>query len=239
MIPLRSLLFAAASPTLAAAVGLACLPLLALSRRRAARVAPWVAGVQLRLLRRLVGLSVETRGLGNLPPGPVVYAVKHQSALEAYALCALMPDACFVLKREIAAIPVAGRFVAAMNVIAVDRAGGAAALRDLLRRARAEVARGRSIVIFPEGTRTAPGERRPHHPGAAALYADLGLPTVPVALNTGVFWGRRRLVKRPGRAALAFLPPIAPGLPRRVFAERLAERMERETARLVEEARRA
>ncbi len=239
MILLRSLLFLAASLATVTAVGIGCLPLLAVSRRRAGRVAPWVGGVQLWLLRNLVGLRLELRGLDGAPPGPVIYAVKHQSALETYLLCSRMPDACFVLKREIVKVPVAGWFVAAMNIIDIDRSAGAAALRDMLRRARAEAGKGRSIVIFPEGTRTAPGERRRYHPGVAALYGELGLPVVPVALNTGVFWGRKRIVKRPGRAVLAFLAPIASGLPREAFEDTLAERIESETARLVEEARHA
>jgi 1-acyl-sn-glycerol-3-phosphate acyltransferase len=107
-------------------------------------------------------------------------------------------------------------------------------LRGLVKQAKAAIADGRSIVIFPEGTRVAPGDQRPYQVGTAALYRQLGVPVVPVALNSGLFWGRRKWTKRPGVITLEILPPIAPGLSRDAFMETLRERIETATARLVE-----
>ncbi len=105
----------------------------------------------------------------------------------------------------------------------------------MLARARKAVASGRPIAIFPEGTRTAVGARRPYHPGVAALYTQLGVPLVPVAVNSGLFWGRRSFLKRPGRIILEFLPAIPPGLPRRRVMAELEARIEAATAALVAE----
>ena len=123
-------------------------------------------------------------------------------------------------------------------MIRIDRAGGARALRGLIEGGRAALDRGAPIAIFPEGTRVAPGEHRPYHPGVAALYRHLDCTVVPVALNSGVFWGRRSFVKRPGRIVVEFLPPIAPGLERKDFMTELERRLEPATERLVAEARR-
>jgi 1-acyl-sn-glycerol-3-phosphate acyltransferase len=123
-------------------------------------------------------------------------------------------------------------------MIRIDREGGARALRGLIEGGRAALARGAPIVIFPEGTRVPPGEHRPYHPGIAALYRHLDCPVVPVALNSGVFWGRRSFVKRPGRIVVEFLPPIAPGLERKAFMAELEHRLEPATGRLVAEGRR-
>lgn len=232
VIGLRSLAFVLLSTAAMAVAGIACLPLVLASRRAGAAVVRRLAAFQLALLRGVAGLGLELRGLENLPAGPALLAVKHQSALETYALVCLLPGACFVLKREIVALPLVGRYIRALAPIAIDRAGGAGALRGLLRRARRAAAGGRKIVIFPEGTRSAPGQRLAYRPGIAALYRKLALPVVPVAVNTGLYWPRRRLAKRPGRAVLSFLPPLPPGLPRAAFMAELEGRIEAEAARL-------
>ncbi len=226
MTVLRSLLFAVVAVTAMLVVALACLPLLVVAPRAAGGVPRGFGGFVVGLLQRLCGVHVEITGMEHLENGPVLIAAKHQSALETYLLCHRLPQARFVLKREIVLVPLVGWFVAAMRPIAVDRGAGAAALRGLLQRARQAVAEGCSVVIFPEGTRTRPGEIVPYQPGVAALYADLGLPVVPLALDTGHAWPRRSLVKYPGRATLAFLEPIPPGLPRRDFMTLLQERIE-------------
>jgi 1-acyl-sn-glycerol-3-phosphate acyltransferase len=106
----------------------------------------------------------------------------------------------------------------------------------MIAKARAAAAEGRLIAIFPEGTRTAVGARAPYHPGVAALYTQLGLPLVPVAVNSGLFWGRRSFIKKSGRIVVEILPPIAPGLPRRAVMAELETRIEETTARLVADA---
>lgn len=233
---LASLLFVVvviAAMVPAAIVGL---PLL-LWPRQAARYTRGFAAFIVALLRPLCGVTVVLRGQENLGDGPVLIAAKHQSALETYVLTARMPGASFVLKREILAVPLVGWYIAALQPIAVDRRAGASALRGMLQGARAAVAAGRSVVIFPEGTRTRPGQKAPYHPGVAALYGELGIPVVPMALDTGHVWPRRSLVKHPGRATLAFLEPIPPGLPKRAFLDLLQQRIEAGCLALEQEAR--
>jgi len=167
-----------------------------------------------------------------LPKGPVIIAAKHQSSWETLAFTLLFDDIAIVLKRELLFIPVVGWAMARAGNIAVARGEGASALRGLLRQAKSVIAQRRSIVIFPEGTRVAPGDQKPYQIGTAALYRQLGVPVVPVALNSGLFWGRRKFVKRPGVITLEILPPIAPGLDRETFMATLRERIETATARL-------
>jgi 1-acyl-sn-glycerol-3-phosphate acyltransferase len=182
-----------------------------------------------------VGLRYEVRGRANLPAGPAIIAMKHQSAWDTFAAAALFEDPAIVVKRELLAIPFYGWYLRKAGMIGIDRDVGAAAMRRMLKAARAAVAQGRSILIFPEGTRTAVGDDAPYHPGVGALVRDLKLPLVPVALNSGLFWGRRRFLKRPGRIVVEILPPLATGFDRRRITEELRARIETATARLVGE----
>ena len=133
-------------------------------------------------------------------------------------------------------VPFYGWYAARAGSIAIDRRGGAAALRGMVRAARHAAAMGRKVVIFPEGTRTAPGHRLPYLPGVAALYQALQLPLVPAAVNSGLYWGRRSFLKRPGRIILSFLEAIPPGLPRRKLMSELEARIETATTELEREA---
>jgi 1-acyl-sn-glycerol-3-phosphate acyltransferase len=197
----------------------------------------WMRGIQF-LLATIVGLEYEVRGGAAAPERAAIFAFKHQSAWETLAIHLLVDGAAIVLKRELTQIPLFGWTLMHAGMIRIDRQGGPRALRGLIEGGRAALARGAPIVIFPEGTRVAPGARRDYQPGVAALYRHLDCPVVPVALNSGVFWGRRSFVKRPGRIVIEFLPPIAPGLTREAFMAELHERLEPATARLVAEARR-
>ncbi|HZY55294.1 MAG TPA: lysophospholipid acyltransferase family protein [Reyranella sp.] len=185
-------------------------------------------------LRVTVGLTHRVVGRENLPAGPAILASKHQSSWETLSFTLLFDDIAIVLKRELLFIPVVGWAMARAGNVAVTRGDGAAALRGLVKQAKAAVAEGRSIVIFPEGTRVTPGDSRPYQVGTAALYRQLGVPVVPIALNSGLFWGRRKWIKRPGVLTLEILPPIQPGLPRDAFMKTLQESIEGATARLVE-----
>ena len=222
-----------------AALGLAYLPLLAAPRRivlAAARL--WCGGV-LWLLRRCVRLTYEVRGGADRPAGPALYAIKHQSAWETLVLMRLFPDPAVVIKKELFAVPLFGWQIWRLGMIPVDRKGAAAALRRMVALARKRLEDGRDVVVFPEGTRTPPGAARPYHPGIAALYRALDVPVVPVALDSGRYWGRREFVKRPGRIVVSFLAPIPPGLERAAFMATLRERIETETAALLAEAARS
>jgi 1-acyl-sn-glycerol-3-phosphate acyltransferase len=189
-------------------------------------------------LRLTCRLTHRISGLENLPAGPVIFACKHQSSWETLAFSKLFPNSAIVLKRELLFIPIVGWAMARVGNIAVERGDGAAALRGLVRQAKAAIADGRSILIFPEGTRVAIGAERPYQVGTAALYRQLGVPVVPVALNSGLFWGRRQFIKWPGVIDVEVLPPIPPGLGREAFMMTLRERIEGATRRLVEKARR-
>ncbi len=159
-------------------------------------------------------LGISSRIEGAVPKGAVLVAAKHQSMFETVEVLAILDDPAVVLKRELADLPLWGRAARRYGVIPVDREGGAAALRRMLKAANDAVAAGRAIVIFPEGTRVLPGEQPPLQPGFAGLYRSLGVPVVPVALNSGRLWPRRSFVKRPGVVTMRFGEPIPPGLPR-------------------------
>lgn len=193
----------------------------------------WGAGT-MRLLALICGLRYEVRG--RIPAAPAIVASKHQSAWDTLIFPVLLRDPAYVLKRELMAIPLLGLCFRRAGHIAVDRRKGGAALRGMVRDARRAVAEGRSIVIYPEGTRTAPGARRLYQPGALALYAQLKLPLAPVALNSGLFWGRRGFLKRPGRIVIEFLEPLPPGGERRTVMAELERRIETASDRLMREA---
>jgi len=211
------------------------MPILLLPRRAVVAWAQLWIRFCLWWLRITVGLDHRLHGLENLPAGPVIVASKHQSSWETLAYTLLFPHAATVMKRELVYIPIVGWAMARAGNIAVERGDGARALRGLVRDARAATAEGRSILIFPEGTRVAIGAERSYQVGTAALYRQLGVPVVPVALNSGLFWGRRGFVKRPGRITVEVLPAIPPGLDRATFMTTLRERIEGATGRLVVE----
>jgi 1-acyl-sn-glycerol-3-phosphate acyltransferase len=233
MILIRSLAFQLCLYLFTAIAAILGVPLLLLPWRGTMIYGATWAAMVLKLLGWCVGLRHEVRGREHLPAGPAIIAMKHQSAWDTFAVPVVFGDAAIVFKKELMLVPFYGWYVWKAGMIAIDRKAGAGALRRLVAGARRAVAHGRSIVIFPEGTRTAPGTHRPYQPGVAALYRQLGLPVVPVALNSGLFWGRRHFLKRPGRIVLEILPPIPPGRDRRALIAELEERIEAATARLV------
>ena len=182
--------------------------------------------------RGIIGLRYRVVGREHLPDGPFVLAAKHQSAWDTIIFFVLLERPAYVLKKELLAIPLYGLYARRAGHIAVDRKAGAKALRALLEDSRRAVADGMVPVIFPQGTRTAPGTRLPYQPGVAALYKGLDLPVVPVALNSGLFWGRRAFRKRPGTIRLEFLPAIPPGKDRAGFMAELEGAIEQATDRL-------
>ncbi len=196
----------------------------------------WVR-VSLVLLAATVGLRHRIVGLENLPAGPAIIAPKHQSAWDTLIFALPLRLPAYVLKRELMRIPLFGLYLRCAGMIPVDRSGGSGALKRMVAEARAAAGADRHLLIYPEGTRTAPGERRPYHPGVAALYGQLDLPVVPVALNSGLFWRRRAFTKRPGLITVEFLPPIPPGLARRAFMAELERRIETASDRLAADAR--
>lgn len=233
---IRSVLFDLTFYLWTALLSVLALPALLVSRRATIWISELWAIVSLMLLRLIVGLSYEVRGTHNLPTGPVIVALKHQSAWDTVVLWILFKNPSIVLKQSLARIPVFGWYMKRGGAIVIDRSAGAKALKPMVAAARSAVAEGRPIAIFPEGTRTPVGRRGSYQPGVAALYTQLGLPIVPVALNSGLFWGRRSFLKRSGRILVEYLPAIEPGLDRRHVLAELERRIEQATAMLVAES---
>lgn len=159
-------------------------------------------------------LGIEVRIEGEVPRGPVLIAAKHQAFFEPLDLVRVVGTPAAVMKRQLADIPLWGWVARRYGAIAVDRSRGAAALRRMLRDTERVTAQGRSVLIFPEGTRVAPGEQPRLQAGFAGLYRRLGLPVVAVALDSGRVWPRRSFIKRPGVITMRFGPLLPPGLSR-------------------------
>lgn len=232
----RSILFAIAFYGVTAFMAALYLPLIILPRRVFLGFClAWVR-TMVALIRIILGIRFELRGLEYRPDGPAIYASKHQSVWDVLIYNLLIYDCAYVLKRELYRIPLWGWYVWRLGSVGIDRSGGARALKGLVGQAADLLRQGRSIVVFPQGTRTPIGESRPYLPGTAALYMGTDAPVVPVALNSGVFWPRRRFRKNPGLITVEFLPPIEPGLKRREFLKRLEDEIETATQRLEREA---
>jgi len=191
----------------------------------------WSKGIQKFLW--IAGVQVEIRGLENIPVTPALIASKHQSAWDTTIFFKTVPRVACVLKKELMGIPVFGWYLKKMEQIPIDRSGGAGALKKMVRLGRKAVGRNRSVLIFPEGTRSPVDTAGTYHPGVYALYTMLDLPAVPVALNSGLFWPRRKFTKNPGTIVIEFLPQIPTGLGKEAFLERLEHDIETATKNLV------
>lgn len=178
-------------------------------------------------LRWIIGARVRFEGLEHIPTGGALVAMKHQSMLDTVVPSLLFDKPVFVFKKELVYTPVMGAYLA-RNQIAVDRGGHAKALKSMMRGARDAVAKGRQVIIFPEGTRQELDAPPDYKPGIAAMYKDLGLPVTPVALNTGLIWKPKGVMRSSGEVTIKVLPPIPPGLPREEFMRRLEETIEHE-----------
>jgi 1-acyl-sn-glycerol-3-phosphate acyltransferase len=224
---IRSLMFVVWLYATMAFAGLVCLPGI-LMRRGAPDMGPGRLWTRLMLwgLRWIVGAKVVFRGLEKIPRGACLVASKHQSMLDTLAPFLMFESPAFVLKQELLGAPVFGWYAKAMGMIPIDREAHASALKNLLRAARPARDAGRQIIIFPEGTRQEPGVAGEYKPGVAALYKDLGVPCVPIALDTGRVWSAHGLARRPGVTTIEVLDPIAPGLSREAFMRTLEERIE-------------
>ena len=226
MIWVRSLLFAAVFYVLSAVTCIVMSPLLLGPRRWIiVTIGVW-ARVVMVFLRVICGVKVEVRGREFMPTGPALIAAKHQGMFDTIAPFTFLPDAAYVLKKELLIIPFYGWYSVKGGMIAVDRAGHAAALKKLVKDTRERMAEDRQVVIFPEGTRKDPGAAPDYKPGIAALYRDLGLPCTPMATNSGAHWPAHGFLRRPGTVVFEFLEPIPAGLKRGEFMKELQARIE-------------
>jgi 1-acyl-sn-glycerol-3-phosphate acyltransferase len=189
------------------------------------------------LLRVVAGIECEVRGREKIPQGPLLVASKHQSAWETFALLPLFENPVFILKRELEWIPIFGWLMIKGRMVPIDRSAGSQALTKMTERARIELADNRQLIIFPEGTRRPAGAEPRYKFGVAHLYAAEGVPCLPVALNSGLFWPRRSILRHPGTVVIEILDPIEPGLDKDAFFSRLQDGIETATARLIAEAK--
>jgi 1-acyl-sn-glycerol-3-phosphate acyltransferase len=209
------------------------LPTLAMPRKAVLRVANWWAQSNILLMRVICNIRVEYRGVEKIPQGPLIIAAKHQSMWETMSLLQFFDQPFFVLKRELLRIPLFGQYLNKADMIAIDRSSGARALKQVVRRAAEEVKHGRQFLIFPEGTRRPPGAPPQYKAGVALIYVGCGVPCLPVALNSGLFWPRRTFLRYPGTLVMEFLDPLPPGMKRDEFMDRIETVIEDATNRLV------
>ena len=235
MIWVRSLLFTAVFYAISTGAAIAMTPLL-LGRRRwvLQAIGVW-ARVTMVALRVICGVRVEVRGREHMPTGPALVAAKHQGIFDTVAPFTFLPDAAYVLKKELLIIPFYGWYAIKGGMVVVDREGHAAALKKLVRDTRERMAEDRQVVIFPEGTRKDPGAAPDYKPGIAALYRDLGLPCTPMATNSGAHWPAHGFLRRPGTIVFEFLEPIPAGLKRAEFMKELQAKIETASNRLLDE----
>jgi 1-acyl-sn-glycerol-3-phosphate acyltransferase len=187
----------------------------------------WLYGYQ-----RICGVTLRVRGVQHIPDGPCIIAMKHQSIWESMAAFSIFPRPVFILKRELVWIPIFGWVLALLGCISVKRGSGKVALKTMIRGARKAIARGNQIVIFPEGTRSAPGAPPAYKSGVSHLYKALQISCVPVALNSGVLWPRRRFLRPPGVITVQILPALPPGLSRRQMLDQVVHDTEAACLRL-------
>ncbi len=226
MTTLRSLVFVAWLYFSMALFAIGLSPALLGPHRYAQGVCRLWAKIVLFGLRWIAGVKVEFRGLEHRPVGACLIAGKHQSMLDVIAPFAVLPDNCFIMKKELAPLPFFGWFATKTKMIAVDRSAHSKALKDMVRQARLRFAEGRQILIFPEGTRAPVGAPPDFKPGIAALYRDLDCPCTPMATNSGVHWPAHGFRRYPGTIVFEFLPAIPAGLKREAFMTLLEERIE-------------
>jgi 1-acyl-sn-glycerol-3-phosphate acyltransferase len=234
---MRSLLYNIAFYLIIPAYFIFGVPMLLAPRRMVVRgIYGGISRSLLVALKYIVGLETDARGLDNLCRGPVIIAVKHQSTWDTFALTNYFDEPAMILKSELMNIPFLGWFAKKMDMIPVKRGKGRIAIKQLIKDARICADQGREIFIFPEGNRRTPGAEPRYKRGIAAMYRDLGIPVIPVALNSGLYWRRREFTRRPGKVIVEFLPAIEPGLSDDEFMKQLQGAIEPTTDRLIKEA---
>lgn len=180
----------------------------------------------LKWLQLVIGTKLEVRGKENIPKGAVLIASKHQSAFETFAYPAILRDPALVMKEELMAIPLYGWFSKKFEMIPIRRERAGVALKLMLKEAEKRKQDNREIIIFPEGTRTSPGDEPKYKPGVIKLYESLNIPCVPVALNSGLFWPKGSSKRYNGTIIIEFLPAIPPAIERKLFREQLQNAIE-------------
>ena len=231
----RSLIFNGLMYLAMPIVGLVYLPWAIASPKGAIAACHIYSDIVLWLARWVIGLRVEFRG--TPPTGEVVVAAKHQSFLDVLAIYSAIPRGKFIMKSILKYAPVIGWFGLRIGCVPVDRGRRGAAITKMLADVKAGAALPGQLIIYPQGTRVAPGDYKPYKKGTGALYQEIGQPCVPVATNIGMFWPKRGVYRRPGTAVVEFLDPIEPGLTAREFMDKLEVMIETHSNALNAEAK--
>lgn len=192
----------------------------------------WAGGLYF-FLKNICKLKLDWQGKENIPAKPAIFASKHQSALETFMFHLLINKPVFILKKELLDIPVFGFYLKKMGMIAIDRDGGMKSLKLLLKQVQDKINQGYNIIIFPEGTRTVPGEDSEYNPGVIALYNLKIAPVIPVAINTGIYWPKNSFYKKQGNFTIKFLPSIEEKLHKEEFLTQLKETIDKESRNLI------
>lgn len=191
------------------------------------------------LQEKIVGTTFEIEGLENIPEGGYIFAPKHQSFWDAYAMLPWLDDPVYIVKRELGWIPLFGQYIFRMRMVPVNRGAKGKVMAEVLERTKREIESGRQLIIYPEGTRRPAGAPPNYKYGIARLYRDLQVPVVPVVMHPGLFWPRRKFLRYPGHFKVQILPPIEPGMGPDAFMKKLVDVMETASDKLLIETVRA
>lgn len=231
---IRSVLFIAQMYVMMPIYGLAYLPYALFSREGARACCKAYSRWVFWTMRWMVGMRAEVRG--DVPESEVLVAAKHQSFLDIMMIFTALPSAKFIMKREILWTPIIGFYAKRLDCVAVDRGKRGAAIKKMVDDVAAGRANAGQLIIYSQGTRVAPGAKKPYKVGTAVLYEQFGQPCVPVATNVGVLWPRHGILRKPGTAVVEFLPPIPPGMERDAFLKELETQVETRSDSLMQEA---
>jgi len=235
MMTLRSLLFIVWIYLTMAILAVICLPLIIFSQRVAVEaVRLWIKNARLSL-RIFCGIKTEIRGVENIPEGKLIWASKHQSMYDAFVPWLVLDHPAIIIKKELLWYPFFGWYAWRTDMIGIDRAGGSKTLRNMIDGSRKRMEEGRQLLIFPEGTRQAPGAPPKYRPGVFGLYHELDVPVVPVATNIGLCWPRRGILRRPGTVVIEILPVIQTGMEKKPFMDKLEAAIEPVCEKLLDE----
>ncbi|WP_300068694.1 lysophospholipid acyltransferase family protein [uncultured Ruegeria sp.] len=229
----RSLIFMIIIYAWMLVLGLVFAPYALFSKKGASRACRTYARSTMWLARWMVGIRCEVRG--SPPSGEVVIGAKHQSFLDIIMIFAAIPHGKFIMKRELLWTPIIGMYARRLGCIPVNRGKKGVAVAKMVKDVAKEFAEPGQLVIYPQGTRVAPGSYKPYKVGTAVLYEGLGFPCVPVATNAGVFWPRTGIMRKPGLAIVDFLEPIESGVQRDEFLVRLEDVIETRSNELMRE----
>ena len=218
---LRSVLFTVVFYIVTLFLFVVMIPTLFMPRKQALSFPIFWSKMAKVMLKLFCGIEVRVEGLENLPKqNGYIIASKHQSAMETTIFHRIVPNMFYVLKKELMYLPLAGFYFIKTGCIPIDRKGGTKTMRKMLQGVQKRLSQGMNLVIFPEGTRTAPGTKKPYSPGVAFLYEQCRVPVVPVALNSGYCWPKNKTLKYAGTVTVKFLKPIESGLPKREFMQK-------------------